>query len=213
VLRPGDTVQMTFVIQNADGAGPVTVQFGTNGNFAQEATVTSQVPGNNGILNNPAPRFDPFQFAFVVPQDLNCPQGCLMRVSQPRGFGACAVVHTGDSSSIPPPEPLAAGKGKTKKAAPKQNAAKKTPKQNRLHNRVLLLHQVVHLLHKQARETTHLQCKHLKLSQQMGNNRDNDLVTKRVRKVGNKLVINQGINQGIKWDNQVNHFQPHYWIS
>jgi hypothetical protein len=116
VLRPGDTVTMTYVIQNGDGAGPLTVELGQPGQL-QEVTVTQQVPGNNGILQNPRPNRDPFPFSFVVPENLNCATGCMVRVTQPRNFGACALVRTGDATSIPPPAAIQGAKGAKGKGA------------------------------------------------------------------------------------------------
>ena len=114
-LAPGDEVTMTYVIQNGDGSGPMNVQFdatgtGKFGGAGSEgnATVTQQVPGLLGNTDRAGgqarPKFTPVQFSFVVPADLDCPNGCLMRLSQSdRQFGACAMVKTGATTAIPPP--------------------------------------------------------------------------------------------------------------
>lgn len=117
ILVPGSTVSMTFLVQNDDGAGPINVQFDRSGTgvfggqeSTENATVTKQVPGVKGNLKNQ--NRAPYKFSFVVPVGLDCPGGCLMRVSQAdRQFGDCAVIATGDKNLIPDVEDI---KGKPK---------------------------------------------------------------------------------------------------
>ena len=144
-LAPGDEVTMTYVIQNGDGSGPMNVQFDTTGTgkfggagSSGNATVTQQVPGKLGNTDRaggqPRPKFTPTQFSFVVPQDLNCPNGCLMRLSQAdRQFGACAVIKTGAKTVMPPPANLLSPQDNRKAVAEAKKAlglgtAKKTAK-------------------------------------------------------------------------------------
>ena len=112
ILRPGDTASVVWVVENNDGAGPMNIQFdptgtgqfsgaGSQGN----CTITQQVPGQLGLTKGFRVKRTPFELTFVVPQDLNCPNGCLMRISQAdRQFGACAAIRTGQQYVMPPAE-------------------------------------------------------------------------------------------------------------
>ncbi|KAJ2994970.1 hypothetical protein HDV02_001144, partial [Globomyces sp. JEL0801] len=129
-LKPGDkTAKIQYIIQNGDGAGPVNIQFDPSGtgdfSTIQNATISQQVPGVKGILKGA--RRDAADVIFEVPANLNCPNGCLMRISQAdRQFGACAIIKTGAETAIPLPEPVKGAKkqGKVGKAAKKGNQAK-----------------------------------------------------------------------------------------
>ena len=114
VVRPGESVSVVWVVENSDGAGPMNIQFdptgtGKFGGAGSEGncTITQQVPGKlgNSLPTGPVPNRTPFELTFIVPQDLNCPNGCLMRISQAdRQFGACAPVRTGQQTVMPPRE-------------------------------------------------------------------------------------------------------------
>ncbi|KAJ3106636.1 hypothetical protein HDU96_008149 [Phlyctochytrium bullatum] len=124
----GATQSMTWFVLNGDGAGPLQVRIdptGTGQSFTVDATITKQVPGENGNIGNSGLRSNaPTDFEIQVP-NVACTgaNGCLMQVKQERngGFGSCAFVQitgaTGGGAAAPAPAPAPAA------PAPKANNA------------------------------------------------------------------------------------------
>ena len=90
-LSAGQVVEMTWLIRNPDGSGPVTVELDLEGGtkFLTPLKVQTQVPGNNG---DGAKAGIPYQFTVQIPAGTNC-KNCLLRVKQPNDFGSCAFVN------------------------------------------------------------------------------------------------------------------------
>lgn len=113
-VTPGQAMQITWFIQNNDGAGPLAVKISQDGGktFNVNAQVTTQVPGNNGIADRTAGTGNK-QLVVQIPQNLNCgAAGCIMQVKQAtRSFGSCFAINTGagnqGAANVAPPPPAA----------------------------------------------------------------------------------------------------------
>ncbi|KAJ6596151.1 hypothetical protein DFH09DRAFT_128051 [Mycena vulgaris] len=99
------SVTMTLHQVNGDGAGPYTCDVsGDGGNTFQAATVTTQVPGNNGRSRAKA---TDFALVAQMPAGMACTAGpngdaCIMRCRNPAGagpFGSCVAVASGDAAT------------------------------------------------------------------------------------------------------------------
>ncbi|KAJ3112787.1 hypothetical protein HDU96_004167 [Phlyctochytrium bullatum] len=130
----GSTQQLTWFVLNGDGAGPLQVKIdptGTGQNFNVDATVTTNVPGQNGNVGNSGLKQRAnVNFAIQVP-NVACtgPNGCLMQVRQANnnGFGTCAFVNIagGQDGGAAAAKGAGAPKGAAKAAAGNAGAAKK----------------------------------------------------------------------------------------
>ncbi|KAF7320122.1 putative gEgh 16 [Mycena kentingensis (nom. inval.)] len=95
---------MTLHQINGDGAGPYTCEVSTDGgNTFTAATVTTQVPGDNGRSRA---RAEDFPLVATVPAGTACAAGpngdaCIMRCRNPARagpFGSCVAFSTGDTA-------------------------------------------------------------------------------------------------------------------
>ncbi|KAJ7463001.1 hypothetical protein FB451DRAFT_1266548 [Mycena latifolia] len=99
------SVTMTLHQVNGDGAGPYTCDVsGDGGNTFQAATVTQQVPGNNGRSKAKA---TDFALTAQMPAGMACTAGpngdaCLLRCRNPSRagpFGSCVAVASGTANA------------------------------------------------------------------------------------------------------------------
>jgi hypothetical protein len=95
-FKAGSTQEVTWIVDNGDGAGPLAVAFDPSGKgtgFSAKAKIVKQLDGQNGGVPNSFPRGN-HQISFTVP-NIKC-TGCVMQVRQDLnskdGFGSCAVV-------------------------------------------------------------------------------------------------------------------------
>jgi len=98
MMIKGAENELTYRMTNSDGAGPLSVAIDpscTGDSFSKQLEVKVQVPGENGILNDPALPKD-FKFNVTLPSDLKCdcnlPNVCLMRVITPTQFTSCIFI-------------------------------------------------------------------------------------------------------------------------
>ncbi|KAJ3084329.1 hypothetical protein HK102_000700 [Quaeritorhiza haematococci] len=93
MVTPGQTAQVTWFQQNADGAGPLTAAIDTSGTGGQWVPVqmSKNLPGVAGI--NVGNSRKNVELAIDIPQDLQCPNGaCMLRLQNPLGFVSCAPI-------------------------------------------------------------------------------------------------------------------------
>ncbi|KAI1843198.1 hypothetical protein JX265_012230 [Neoarthrinium moseri] len=96
-FKAGSTQQITWTVDNGDGAGPLAVSFDPTGkgtSFSTTAAMVVQLEGSNGGVGNDFPRGN-HVVSFKVPTT-TCNK-CVMQVRQSltggnNGFGSCAVV-------------------------------------------------------------------------------------------------------------------------
>ncbi|KAJ1325257.1 Egh16-like virulence factor [Microdochium nivale] len=96
-FKAGSTQDITWTVDNGDGAGPLAVSFDPTGKgtaFSVPATMVKQLDGQNGGVPNSFPR-GAHVVSFKVPTT-KCNK-CVMQVRQnlqggKQGFGSCAVV-------------------------------------------------------------------------------------------------------------------------
>jgi len=95
-FKAGSTQEITWTVDNGDGAGPLAVSFDPTGkgtSFSVPAVMVKQLEGQNGGVGNDFPR-GAHVVSFKVPTT-TCNK-CVMQVRQNikgnNGFGSCAVV-------------------------------------------------------------------------------------------------------------------------
>lgn len=95
-FKAGSTQEITWTVDNGDGAGPLAVSFDPTGkgtSFTVPAVMVKQLDGQNGGVPNSFPR-GAHVVSFKVPTT-TCNK-CVMQVRQNiksnNGFGSCAVV-------------------------------------------------------------------------------------------------------------------------
>ncbi|KAI9140143.1 hypothetical protein BKA69DRAFT_1125879 [Paraphysoderma sedebokerense] len=98
-VQAGSKVQMTWVISNGDGAGPLDAAISTNiqnPKFAIDVPIVQNVEGNAGRLR-PGQKKGNAKFLVSIPQNV---QGlALFQVKQPFGFVSCTLLNVQSSAA------------------------------------------------------------------------------------------------------------------